>query len=73
MKEIKTVLDLILLIDKKMKSGAINYETTVFSGTVSDGGSKTYFNNASAGVKQMSKNEYGRKVNRSGDAVFYIE
>lgn len=73
MKEIKTVLDLILLIDKKIKSGVINYETTVFAGTVSDGGSKMYFNNASAGVKQMSKSEYGRKVNRGGDVVFYIE
>lgn len=73
MKKTETVLDLLLFIDEEIKAGRINYETPVFAGTVRDGGSKTYFNNASAGVKQMSKNEYGRKVNRGGDAVFYIE
>ena len=73
MKEIKTVLELILLIDKNMKSGEINYETPVFAGALSDGGSKTYFNDAKAGIKQMSTKEYGRKVNRGGKKVLLIK
>ena len=73
MKKTETVLDLLLFIDEEIKAGRINYETPVFAGLLSDGGGKFYFNDAKVGVKQMSKNEYGRKVNRGGDAVFYIE
>ena len=73
MKKIETVLDLLVFIDSEKKAGRIDFETPVFCGIISGMATATYMGDAEAEACNMSSHEFGRKVNRGGDAVFYIE
>ena len=68
MKEIKTVLDLLLLIDKQIKKGVIDYDSPVKK--ISGG---KYLNPAKFGIAKQSKKDCTETVSRMGVACLAIE